>query len=175
MFVLIFEMLIFFSIPYSSLAMSSGATATISSANYCDSLVGLVKRQRRICKKNLEVMESVKLGAHEAIQECQYQFKNRRWNCSMVDPKSLFGNVLKLGQLKNSCSKYAEIDGVCEGLLHQKIINGNYLFLIVMYFNIIGLLLRQTQFYLGITQVVVAKSPHTVILYWENSICFLLL
>lgn len=97
MFVLIFEMLFFFSLPYSSLAMSSGATATISSANYCDSLVGLVKRQRRICKKNLEVMESVKLGAHEAIQECQYQFKNRRWNCSMVDPKSLFGNVLKLG------------------------------------------------------------------------------
>lgn len=85
------------SIKWLSLAMSSGATATISSANYCDSLVGLVKRQRRICKKNLEVMESVKLGAHEAIQECQYQFKNRRWNCSMVDPKSLFGNVLKLG------------------------------------------------------------------------------
>lgn len=90
------KVLAFFFIS-SSLAMSSGTASTISSANYCDSLVGLVKRQRRICKKNLEVMESVKLGAHEAIQECQYQFKNRRWNCSMVDPKSLFGNVLKLG------------------------------------------------------------------------------
>lgn len=60
----------------------------------------------------------------------------------MVDLKLFFGNVLKLGQLKNFCLKYVEIDGVCEGLLYQKIINGNYLFLIVMYFNIIGFLFR---------------------------------
>ncbi|OWF49989.1 protein Wnt-4a-like [Mizuhopecten yessoensis] len=73
------------------------SVAAIQVPEMCDSLFGLVKRQQKICRKNLEVMDSVKHGAHSAIDECQFQFRNRRWNCSTVNAKKVFGNVLKLG------------------------------------------------------------------------------
>ncbi|WAR15394.1 WNT4-like protein [Mya arenaria] len=73
------------------------SAATIEVPEMCQSLVGLVKRQEKICRRNVEVMESVRYGAHMAIDECQFQFRNRRWNCSTVDPVKLFGNFLKLG------------------------------------------------------------------------------
>ncbi|XP_041378276.1 protein Wnt-4-like isoform X2 [Gigantopelta aegis] len=68
--------------------------ASIQSADTCEALTGLVKRQRRLCKKNVELMDSVKVGALRAIEECQNQFANRRWNCSTSDTKRLFGNVI---------------------------------------------------------------------------------
>lgn len=77
------------------------SVATIQAPEMCESLIGLVKRQKKICKKNTEIMESVKIGAHVSIDECQFQFKHRRWNCSTVDAKKLFGNVLKLGKFYN--------------------------------------------------------------------------
>lgn len=60
----------------------------------CQTLVGLVKRQRRLCRRNVELMDSVKTGALMAIEECQAQFQNRRWNCSTTDSKNLFGRVI---------------------------------------------------------------------------------
>ncbi|KAK3104883.1 hypothetical protein FSP39_012347 [Pinctada imbricata] len=92
---LAFYMLIYGKYVRSLAKMSS--VSTIETPQTCDSLVGLVKRQKKICKKNLEVMHSVKLGALNAIEECSFQFKNRRWNCSTVEARTIFGNVLKLG------------------------------------------------------------------------------
>ena len=63
----------------------------------CDRLQGLVRKQKGLCKRNFEVMGAVRNGAKMAIDECQHQFKNRRWNCSTVDSVALFGNVLKTG------------------------------------------------------------------------------
>ncbi|XP_002737259.2 protein Wnt-4 [Saccoglossus kowalevskii] len=67
-------------------------------------LPGLINRQIQVCKRNVEVMNSVAEGADMAISECQYQFKNRRWNCSTVDSISgtslkgpVFGKVLERG------------------------------------------------------------------------------
>ena len=74
--------------------------AAIEVPESCKSLVGLVKRQQKICKRNIETMESVRYGALIAIDECQHQFRNRRWNCSTVDPVKLFGNVLKAGEFQ---------------------------------------------------------------------------
>lgn len=81
------------------------ALATVGSVDHlqkeeaCDTLNGLVKRQKKICKRNIEVMHAIQKGAIEAIEECQYQFQNRRWNCSTVPHGSaIFGNVLNAGR-----------------------------------------------------------------------------
>lgn len=77
--------------------LRSTSVATIDRADHCDALDGLTKRQIKICKKNVEVMESVKKGAENAIHECQWQFQNRRWNCSTYNSTRMFGRVLSDG------------------------------------------------------------------------------
>ncbi|XP_071478361.1 proto-oncogene Wnt-3-like [Diadema antillarum] len=43
-------------------------------------------------------MSSVAEGAHKGIQECQFQFRGRRWNCTTIDgDDSVFGPVLNKG------------------------------------------------------------------------------
>jgi len=64
----------------------------------CDQLGGLVKQQRQICKRNIDMMDAVKAGAVNAIGECQYQFRHRRWNCSTVNTATVFGRIVKSGQ-----------------------------------------------------------------------------
>merc|ERR1712008_215420 len=52
----------------------------------CNSMKGsLIKKQVSFCKRNPTFMESVRLGAARAIDECQFQFRSRRWNCSTLD------------------------------------------------------------------------------------------
>ncbi|GFR83644.1 protein Wnt [Elysia marginata] len=83
---------------YRALAQMS-SLAHINDKGNCEDLSGLVKRQRRICRRNIELMDSVRVGALMAIDECQAQFKYRRWNCSTENNLKLFGNViLKQGQ-----------------------------------------------------------------------------
>ena len=40
--------------------------------------------QINFCKRNPMFMDSVRLGALNAIEECQFQFQFRRWNCSTL-------------------------------------------------------------------------------------------
>nr|ADF31339.1 WNT4a [Perionyx excavatus] len=63
----------------------------------CDRLQGLHRKQKAICRQNVEVMAAVREGAKMAIDECQHQFKNRRWNCSTFGAIHLFGKALKSG------------------------------------------------------------------------------
>ena len=74
------------------------SVAMIKEDKECNVLDGLVKKQKKICKKHVEMMGAVRKGAIEAIHECQFQFRNRRWNCSTVDASTIFGNVLDQGR-----------------------------------------------------------------------------
>lgn len=42
----------------------------------------LVRDQRRMCQRNLELMSTVVHAARVAIDVCQMQFRDSRWNCS---------------------------------------------------------------------------------------------
>ncbi|KAK1340398.1 hypothetical protein QTO34_018967 [Cnephaeus nilssonii] len=70
------------------------SVGSISEEETCEKLKGLIQRQVQMCKRNLEVMDSVRRGAQLAIEECQYQFRNRRWNCSTLDSLPVFGKVV---------------------------------------------------------------------------------
>lgn len=64
----------------------------------CVALKGLSPGQIRICQLYYDHMPSVGRGAQLGIRECQYQFRNRRWNCSTVNDESVFGPVMELGK-----------------------------------------------------------------------------
>ncbi|BES88829.1 Hypothetical protein NTJ_01636 [Nesidiocoris tenuis] len=60
----------------------------------------LRRKQRRLVRENPGVLVAVSKGANMAIQECQFQFKNRRWNCSTRNffrGKNLFGKIVDRG------------------------------------------------------------------------------
>ncbi|OQV20568.1 Protein Wnt-4 [Hypsibius exemplaris] len=74
-----------------SLARVGSLASMDSPSDACDNSTGLVGRQVKLCKRNLDVMDSVRRGAAVAIEECQYQFRSRLWNCSNVDAVRLSG------------------------------------------------------------------------------------
>lgn len=66
----------------------------------CGSIPGLVPKQLRFCRNYVEIMPSVAEGVKIGIQECQHQFRGRRWNCTTVnDNLAIFGPVLDKGKV----------------------------------------------------------------------------
>lgn len=62
----------------------------------------LRRKQRRLVRENPGVLVAVSKGANQAILECQFQFRNRRWNCStrnFLRGKNLFGKIVDRGKL----------------------------------------------------------------------------
>lgn len=83
-----------------SLALS-GSVNSFSSRRSCDEVGDhLNNRQVQVCKRYIDVMNSVKFGATIAVQECQHQFRYRRWNCTTVqfEKSPVFGNSANGGE-----------------------------------------------------------------------------
>jgi hypothetical protein len=66
-------------------------------AEFCQIAQGFNKHQRKVCNENKEFALPIIKAAKYALHYCQQQFKLRRWNCTVVDPSTVFGNVLKYG------------------------------------------------------------------------------
>uniref|UniRef100_A0A452IP88 Protein Wnt n=1 Tax=Gopherus agassizii TaxID=38772 RepID=A0A452IP88_9SAUR len=73
------------------LAKQPSLRGTLQDSSACEGLKGLAEEQVRICQRQVEAMDSVKHGAELAIEECQHQFHNRRWNCSTLQGLQVFG------------------------------------------------------------------------------------
>lgn len=65
------------------------------------SLTLLRNKQRRMIRENPGVLQAISRGVNMALQECQHQFRNRRWNCStknFLTGKNLFGKIVDRGK-----------------------------------------------------------------------------
>lgn len=56
----------------------------------CNKIPGLAPRQRAICRSRPVAIAVIGEGAKIGITECQYQFRNMRWNCSTSTRKDSF-------------------------------------------------------------------------------------
>lgn len=64
----------------------------------CGAIPGLVAQQIEVCMKHPGTIRSVSDGARRGIQECQFQFRNERWNCTTSpNEQSVFGYILERG------------------------------------------------------------------------------
>lgn len=73
---------------------------TLGANVICNNIPGLVPKQRSICNTRPDAMVSIGEGAQRALAECQRQFKNMRWNCSLEKSASSLqlGTNLKVGE-----------------------------------------------------------------------------
>ncbi|XP_045519135.1 protein Wnt-5b-like isoform X1 [Pieris brassicae] len=60
-------------------------------SRFCARLRGLTPGQRRICRHHKDHMPTVSAGVRKGIEECQYQFQGRRWNCTITSDETVFG------------------------------------------------------------------------------------
>ncbi|KPP67330.1 protein Wnt-4-like, partial [Scleropages formosus] len=103
------------------------STGSISDGESCERLKGLVPKQVQVCKRHVDMMDAVRRGARLAVDECQHQFRNRRWNCSMLDTQPIFGKVVTQGTREaafvyavSSASVAFEVTRACSsGELHK--------------------------------------------------------
>lgn len=62
----------------------------------------LTKHQQKLCSKfPLQVLAAFR-GFHQAVKECQHQFRNQRWNCSSIakmktNGQPLFTSIMRRG------------------------------------------------------------------------------
>lgn len=81
--------------PNNLAPMTPGLTAKETT-----SLMLLRSAQRKMILENPGVLQAISRGVNMALQECQHQFRNRRWNCStknFLTGKNLFGKIVDRG------------------------------------------------------------------------------
>lgn len=70
---------------------------SLNNEDLCHVKYGFTHRQIRFCQKNLHLMPFIYFGTDLALKECQNQFKNRHWNCTLFESNRLIGNILDSG------------------------------------------------------------------------------
>ncbi|KAJ8941861.1 hypothetical protein NQ318_007261 [Aromia moschata] len=63
-------------------------------AAFCTIIPGLTSRQREMCRTSPDAMVAVGDGIRLATNECRYQFRHQRWNCTGIENPSSFGHVV---------------------------------------------------------------------------------
>ncbi|KAE8584024.1 hypothetical protein XENTR_v10020792 [Xenopus tropicalis] len=75
----------------------NGSRVAWNESEHCRLLDGLVPEQSQLCKRNLELMQSVVNAAKQAKLTCQMTFSDMRWNCSSVENAPNFTPDLSKG------------------------------------------------------------------------------
>lgn len=87
--------------PLSILPLNSLPEENVGRAHFklCDRLK-LEKKQRRMCRRDPGVAETLREAVTMSALECQYQFRFERWNCTLEGRHR--ANILKRGMVLSS-------------------------------------------------------------------------
>uniref|UniRef100_A0AC35EW13 Protein Wnt n=1 Tax=Panagrolaimus sp. PS1159 TaxID=55785 RepID=A0AC35EW13_9BILA len=101
---------------WSSVAQLSTSNIHLpSTKSICRELQGLSPGQANFCELFEDHMPAVGNGAKKAIEECEHQFKDQRWNCSTPPEAGVIGPIHKLGT-KEAAFTYAILSA---GVTHE--------------------------------------------------------
>ena len=79
---------------------TNSSSNVFSSQDHCDDSKILTSYvQRTLCNTNPKVIQIISEASAMAIQECQFQFKYRRWNCSVFNTTNVYGRLLGLSKI----------------------------------------------------------------------------
>lgn len=94
--------------PLSILPLSSQPEENVGRAHYklCDRLK-LEKKQRRMCRRDPGVAETLMEAISMSALECQYQFRFERWNCSLEGRYR--ANILKRGRERKASQLHISV------------------------------------------------------------------
>ncbi|XP_033115266.1 protein Wnt-5b-like [Anneissia japonica] len=82
----------------------------------CTQLPGLSPGQRKLCNLYSDHMGPIGEGAKVGIEECQYQFRDQRWNCSTSDQESVFGRVMRIASREAAFTHAISAAGVINSI-----------------------------------------------------------
>ncbi|OXB65342.1 hypothetical protein ASZ78_016986 [Callipepla squamata] len=92
----IFHIFLSLGIVYIKIGGFSSVVA-LGASIICNKIPGLAPRQRAICQSRPDAIIVIGEGSQMGINECQFQFRNGRWNCSALGERTVFGKELKVG------------------------------------------------------------------------------
>ena len=83
--------------------MGISALGTRSDGNLttCYGVPGLSSQQMNVCQRKPDLIPTLRRGARQGITECQRQFEKERWNCSITNSSTVFGEIINIGELKS--------------------------------------------------------------------------
>merc|ERR1712106_352056 len=98
------------AIKWLAVSQVSAIASSSRDPEVCDQMKGsLIKKQVKFCKRNPGFMDSVRLGAARAIDECQFQFRSRRWNCSSL--QETVNNQIEFIKSQLNGNMFASLNG----------------------------------------------------------------
>lgn len=68
--------------PFPGLGTAAAPVQAGAHLKQCD-LLKLSRRQKQLCRREPGLAETLRDAAHLGLLECQFQFRQERWNCSL--------------------------------------------------------------------------------------------
>ncbi|XP_049622497.1 protein Wnt-7a [Suncus etruscus] len=88
---------LFLSLGMVYLRIGGFSVVALGASIICNKIPGLAPRQRAICQSRPDAIIVIGEGSQMGLDECQFQFRNGRWNCSALGERTVFGKELKVG------------------------------------------------------------------------------
>lgn len=102
------DLQIYFSslgLPSFKLWTPSSPSQSFEQMQFCSSLTFLTIEQRLLCQTNPKIFAIIHRSLRLALDECHYQFRHQRWNCSLFDQSNSLGKfILRSNYLLLMCS-----------------------------------------------------------------------